>query len=147
MGTLIGIAMLIMVRSGVAARRVDRALNDLTKGRVRRPVQRRLEHRRDVKALKHQSGIPIEQLGSDLRRLRELIQHADHGSATQQSALRQAYDAVLVDTCSMLDVRHELDRPTGGMERDIERVRVEALLECRGIVLSRGHRRDQNADH
>lgn len=147
LGTVIGLTLLIMVRFGIAARRLDRAISDLTGGRHRHPVEQRLEHRRNVRALKHQSGIPIERLGSDLRRLRELIAHSSHSSATQQSALRQAYDGVLIDTCAMLDVGHELDRPTVGLERDIERVRVEAMLESRGIVLNRGHRRDQNADH
>jgi hypothetical protein len=59
--------------------------------------------------------------------------------------LRQAYDTVLKETCAMVQVEHELDRPTGGMERDIERLRVEAMLEARGIVLSRSRRHDQNA--
>ncbi|WP_157683494.1 hypothetical protein [Microlunatus soli] len=146
LGTVIGLTLLIMVRFGIAARRLDRAISELTGGRLRHPVEQRLEHRRNIKALKNQCGIPIERLSFDLRRLRELIAHS-HGSATQQSALRQAYDGVLMDTCRMLDVPHELDRPTAGLERDIERVRVEAVLESRGIVLSRGHRRDQNADH
>lgn len=136
LGTVIGAALLIMVRFG-----------SLHGDRIGAALRQRREHRRNVRALKHQAGIPIERLAFDLRRLRLLIQHSAHGSATQQSALRQAYDGVLIDTCAMLGVPHELDRATVGLERDIERVRVEAMLEARGIVLGRGQWRDQNADH
>ena len=59
--------------------------------------------------------------------------------------MRRAYDSVLIDTCRMLSVEHELDLPTAGIERDIERVRVEAMLESRGIVLTPPRRHDQNA--
>ncbi len=112
---------------------------------IRRPVTEHLEHRRNVRALKHPQGTPIERLGADLRRLRGLIQTSDHCSASHQAALRQAYDTVLIEICAMLQVGHELDRPTAGFDRDIERLRVEAMLEARGIVISRGRRHDQNA--
>ena len=113
--------------------------------RVSQLLRERREHRRNVQALKHQVGIPIERLGSDLRRLRELIRHSDHCSATQQVALRQAYDRVLIETCEMLDLPHQLELPTEGLERDIERLRVEAMLEGHGIVISNIRRHGQNA--
>lgn len=147
LGSVIGMMVLIMVHFGVAAARLDRAIADLTSGRVEQPVERHLQHRADLRALKNQYGVPIEQLGADLRRLRRQIRASEHCSATQQAALRQAYDQVLIETCAVVDVEHRLDLPTGGMERDIERFRVEALLEANGIVLSTGRRRDQNADH
>lgn len=131
LGILIGSALLIMIRFA----------------RLRRRVRIRRDHRRNLKALKHQNGVPIEQLGQDLRRLRELIAADDHPSATQHAALRLAYDAVLSDTCAMLGVQHELDRPTAGLERDIERLRLEALVEDRGIVLNKGYRPNWRADH
>lgn len=112
---------------------------------IRRPVTEHLEHRRNVRALKHPPGTPIERLGTDLRRLRGLIQTSDRCSASHQAALRQAYDAVLTEICAMLQVDHELGRPTAGLERDIERFRVEAMLEARGIVIGRSRRHDQNA--
>ena len=40
-----------------------------------------------------------------------------------------AYDQVLIQACSMLEIEHELRDATSGMERDIERLRVEAELE------------------
>lgn len=82
-------------------------------------------------------GEPIEKLSADLRRLRGRICTNDHLSATHQIALRKAYDQVLIDTCELLEVGHELDQQTAGSERDLERLRVEAELEGRGIVLSR----------
>jgi hypothetical protein len=147
LATVIGMTLLIMVHFGVAAARLDRALAELTNGRVDQPLERRLEHRANLRALKNQCGVPIERLGYDLRRLRVLVRGSEHCSATQQLALLQAYDQVLVETCVMLEVENDLDRPTAGMERDIERLRVEATLEACGIVLSDPHRRGQNADH
>lgn len=138
-----GLPILVLVGHQSAVRRMDRAVDRLGGHRI----QQRREHYRNVQALKHQHGTPIERLGADLRRLRFLIQNSEHHSASQQEALRRAYDAVLADTCQMLSLEHELDRPTAGLERDIERVRIEANLESLGIVLTPPRRRDQNADH
>lgn len=105
----------------------------------------RRQQRRDANTVQRSIGNPIERLGADLRRLRHQIQHSDHRSATQYAALRQAYDGVLIETCAMLELSHDLDRPTVGTERDIERLRVEAMLEGNGIVLSTSRRYDQRA--
>lgn len=140
-----GLPILILYGFDSTARGLDRTIRTISGNRVERPLEERLEHRRNVRALKNQRGTPVERLGADLRRLRLLIQHSEHHSATQQEALRQAYDAVLADTCRMLSVEHELDLPTAGIERDIERVRIEAILESRGIVLTPPRRHDQNA--
>lgn len=83
-------------------------------------------------------GEPIEQLSADLRRLRGRICARDrHASASHEAALCRAYDQALIDACELLDVEHELDQQTAGIDRDLERLRVEAELERRGIVLSR----------
>jgi hypothetical protein len=140
-----GLPLLIMVGIDAAIGDSDPWMRGQRIHRVSQTLHDRREHRRNVRALKHQVGIPIERLGSDLRRLRELIRHSDHASATQQAALRQAYDRVLIDTCTMLDLQHQLELPTVGLERDIERLRVEAMLEGHGIVLSNIRRHDQNA--
>jgi hypothetical protein len=140
-----GLPLLILVGYDAANGRVDQRRREARIRRFRQPVARHLEHRRNVRALKHPTGTPIERLGADLRRLRGQIQTSDHCSASHQVALRQAYDSVLKDTCAMLQLSHELDRPTLGLERDIERLRVEAMLEARGIVIDRSRRRDQAA--
>ena len=49
---------------------------------------------------------------------------------------RLAYDQVLIQACEMLEIEHDLKDETAGMERDIERLRVEAELERAGVVLS-----------
>jgi len=137
-----GLPILVLLGHESAIRGLERAIMHLGGRRI----EQRREHHRNVRALKHQHGTPIERLSADLRRLRFLIQHSEHHSASQQEALRRAYDAVLADTCRMLSLEHELDRPTAGLERDIERVRIEANLESHGIVLTPPHRHDQNHD-
>lgn len=102
-----------------------------------------LEHRRGVRAMRHCHGRPIEQLAADLRRLRADLEHDEHRSATHQIGSRLAYDGLLIEACAMLGVGHELDHPTGGMVREIERVRVEAALQSAGLVLT-DHRRGQD---
>jgi hypothetical protein len=94
------------------------------------------EHRRNLRALRNQHGVPIEQLAADLRRLRSAIAADEHRSAAHQMGNRLAYDRVLVQACDMLGMEHELDQETSGIERDIERLRVEADLERVGVVIS-----------
>ena len=94
------------------------------------------EHRRNLKALRRQHGIPIEQVAADLRRLRAVIATDEHRSAAHQIGNRLAYDRVLVQACTMLGIEHELDSDSSGIERDIERLRVEADLERVGVVIS-----------
>ena len=102
----------------------------------RRQLELSREHRRAVKRLRHQHGIPLERLASDLRRLRAMLATDSHRSAAHQLGNRLAYDKVLVQVCGMLEIEHGLDESLGGMERDIERIRVEAELERAGVMLS-----------
>lgn len=102
--------------------------------RVNRQVA--AEHRRNLRLLRNQHGIPIEQLAADLRRLRAAIASDEHRSAAHQIGNRMAYDRVLIQACTMLDIDHELAEETAGLERDIERLRVEADLETAGVVIS-----------
>ena len=93
-------------------------------------------HRQGVRALKTQQGIPIEQLAADLRRLRALLGKDEHRSAAHQMGNRLAYDRLMIQICEMLDIEHELGGNSIGVERDIERFRVEAELERAGVVLT-----------
>jgi len=104
--------------------------------RIRQQRSLSAEHRRHVRALRHQSGVPIEQVASNLRRLRRVIAQDTGHSAAHHLGNRLAYDRVLTQACAMLDIEHDLGQETGGMERDIERLRVEAELERAGVVLS-----------
>jgi hypothetical protein len=105
-------------------------------GRWREKRAEGAEHRRAVRALRTQQGIPLEQLAADLRRLRALLGQDAHRSAAHQMGNRMAYDRLMMQICEMLSIEHELGRESLGVERDIERFRVEAELERAGVVLS-----------
>ena len=115
---------------------------DLLAGRwdgVQRWRERRssaVAHRRAVRELRHQQGVPIEQLAADLRRLRGILGTDAHRSAAHQMGNRLAYDKLLMQVCGMLEIEHDLEGDSIGFERDIERIRVEAELERAGLILS-----------
>jgi hypothetical protein len=114
-------------------------------GRIRERWAERRQHRANVKALQRQSGVPIEQLAADLRRLRTAVGQDAHRSAAHQIGNRMAYDRVLIQVCAMLEIEHELDRDLAGLEQDIERVRVEAELERAGVIVGDDRRYGQAA--
>ena len=120
----------VLCYDAIAGRWDDR----LQKLRQRRTES--MEHRRQVRALRNQSGVPIERLAADLRRLRAVIAVDAGRSAAHQIGNRLAYDRVLTQACAMLDIEHDLDSDCSGMARDIERLRVEAELERAGVVIS-----------
>ncbi|HEU5485423.1 MAG TPA: hypothetical protein VFU98_10985 [Microlunatus sp.] len=95
-----------------------------------------VERRRNLRALRRQQGTSLERLVADLRRLRQAVCTDEHRSAAHQLGNRLAYDRVLMQICVMLDIEHELDTEVSGLERDIERIRVEAELERAGVVLT-----------
>jgi hypothetical protein len=107
--------------------------------RLRRWRERRSSaaaHRQAVRELRHQQGVPIEQLAADLRRLRAILDTDAHRSAAHQMGNRLAYDRLLMEVCQMLEIEHDLESESIGFERDIERIRVEAELERAGLILS-----------
>jgi hypothetical protein len=94
------------------------------------------ERRRNLRAMRQQQGAPLERLVTDLRRLRQAVSTDEHRSAAHQLGNRLAYDRVLMQICGMLDIEHELDTELAGIDRDIERFRVEADLERAGVALT-----------
>jgi hypothetical protein len=94
------------------------------------------QRRRNLRAMRDQRGIPLEQVAANLRRLRAVLTRDAHRSAAHQMGDRLAYDQVLIQACEMLEIEHDLATESAGMERDIERLRVEAELERAGVVLS-----------
>ena len=94
------------------------------------------ERRRNLRAMRQQQGAPLERLVTDLRRLRQAVSTDEHRSAAHQLGNRMAYDRVLMQICAMLDIEHELDTDLSGIDRDIERFRVEADLERAGVALT-----------
>jgi hypothetical protein len=84
-------------------------------------------------------GPPIEDIAASLRRLqRWLDAYADPqpipGKATKLTAATNAYDGVLVDACRALSVPEAL-AGTDGLDREAERLRMQAALEDAGLVL------------
>ena len=127
-------------------------LFDLAAGRwdariakLRNRANESLEHRRNVRALRHQQGMPLEQLACDLRRLRAAVGSDEHRSAAHQIGNRLAYDRVLMQICAMLQIEHDLTDRLVGLERDIERLRIEAELERAGLIISNPRRFGQAA--
>ena len=134
-----GIAVAIMVLVPILGLVFYDLLAGRCDGSLRRWRERRSEsaaHRQAVRELRHQQGVPIEQLAADLRRLRAILGSDAHRSAAHQMGNRLAYDKLLRQVCEMLEIEHELDGDSIGFERDIERIRVEAELERAGLILS-----------
>ncbi|MDX8035779.1 hypothetical protein SK803_36750 [Lentzea sp. BCCO 10_0856] len=77
---------------------------------------------------------PIERIAADLRRVRRTLACFEPGtSAVKKIAARQAYDALLVQACAALEVEHRLRLLPEGMDREIERFRVEECLRRLGL--------------
>ena len=77
---------------------------------------------------------PIERIAADLRRVRRTRACFEPGaSAVKKIAARQAYDALLVQACTALGVEHRLGALAEGMDRELERVRVEECLRHQGL--------------
>src|SRR5215212_904784 len=132
----IAVSIIIIVPIGVVL------LYDLIAGRWDAAIarwkekrQRSAEHRRNLRAMRHQQGVPLEQVAANLRRLRGVLTVDAHRSV-HQIGNRAAYDQVLIQASEMLQIEHDLAKRSAGMERDIERLRVEAELERAGVVLS-----------
>ena len=134
-----GIAVAVMVLVPILAVVIYDLLVGRWDGGLRRWRDRRSSaaaHRQAVRELRHQQGLPIEQLAADLRRLRAILGTDAHRSAAHQMGNRLAYDKLLMQVCEMLEIEHDLAGESIGFERDIERIRVEAELERAGLILS-----------
>jgi hypothetical protein len=79
---------------------------------------------------------PIERIAADLRRVRRTMAGFGPGdSAVKKFAARQAYDALLMQACAALEVEHRLRSLPEGMDREIERLRVEEALRRLGLSI------------
>jgi hypothetical protein len=82
----------------------------------------------------------IEQIAYDLRRLDQQRRSGPtRYSAVWLAAVLRAYDARLQLACRCLGVTEHL-QPLDGVDREIERVRVEGQLEAAGLTLRRSGR-------
>ncbi|HEY0447489.1 hypothetical protein [Actinophytocola sp.] len=79
---------------------------------------------------------PIERLAADLRRVHRSLAECPPGTpAVRRQAARQAYDALLGQACAAVDVPHRLDALPEGIERELERLRVEEALRQAGLTI------------
>jgi len=112
--------------------RLDRALDGAMAGQ------------QDALAALAADGRPtIEQIAADLRRLGRLRLSVATTSPVWHAAILRAYDDRLRQACRYLGVAEHIDG-LGGMDLEIERVRVEGKLVATGLVLL-GTRRGQDA--
>lgn len=80
---------------------------------------------------------PIERLAADLRRVHRTLAEFPPGTpAVRRRATREAYDALLAQACTALDVPHRLDVTGEGIDREVERLRVEEALRTAGISVT-----------
>lgn len=81
------------------------------------------------------TGPPIERIAADARRIRSQIQRAPSGiPVARLRGWIEAYDDVLISACRSLDLEQRLDAlPEGGVH-DLERERVERMLEDAGLL-------------
>ncbi|MTD56183.1 hypothetical protein [Amycolatopsis pithecellobii] len=81
-------------------------------------------------------GPPIGRLAADLRRLhRDLEQLPPSAPVVRRRATNQAYDALLAQACHAVGEAHWLDGLPDGLDREIERLRIEESLRRRGLVV------------
>ena len=128
--TMILVPVGVVLLYGLLAGRWDAAISNWRESR-----RQKVERRRNLRAMGRQQGVPLEQVAANLRRLRGVLAVDAHRSV-HQIGYRVAYDQVLIQASEMLQIEHDLAKHSAGMERNIERLRVEAELERAGVVLS-----------
>jgi len=86
---------------------------------------------------------PLERIAADLCRLATAIRDAPRGvSRARYAGTLLAYDDRLGAAALALDVRHALEELPLGMDRDLERLRVEVELRAAGLVFGPRKRQD-----
>ncbi|MFU8870944.1 hypothetical protein [Micromonospora sp. SL4-19] len=88
----------------------------------------------DLTELDREDRRPLEQLATDLRRLGGHRLAAADRSVVWHGAVISAYDERLRAACQALGVTEHLAE-LDGVDREIERVRVEGLLHAAGLTL------------
>jgi len=80
-------------------------------------------------------GPPIQQIAADLRRLQRQRLEIATRSTVWFAAVQRAYDERLCMACRCLDIEQHLDS-LEGIDREIERIRLEGELAAAGLVIS-----------
>lgn len=92
-------------------------------------------------AREHPSPTPLERIGADAERIRTQIRQAPSGiPVARMRGWVEAYDDVLASACQELGVGERLHLLPDGAERDLERERIEHMLETAGVLVAAGPR-------
>jgi hypothetical protein len=87
--------------------------------------------------------VPLEKITADLCRLSTAIRDVPpEASRARKHGLLLAYDDVLAKAALALDEQHALTELTLGMDRDLERLRLEGALRDAGLVFGPRKRQD-----
>jgi hypothetical protein len=79
---------------------------------------------------------PLQVVAADVRRLARSMSLVPAGlPMARRRALAAAYDDVLVEAATLLEVPHELRTTPEGPARDLERLRLLAALEGAGLAV------------
>jgi hypothetical protein len=82
----------------------------------------------------HPVGRPLEDVAQDARRLAVRFNQPPPGTSfAKLEGARRAYDHVLTEACTALEIEHLLGVLPPGDALDLERVRVEGLLWLAGL--------------
>src|SRR5215207_5744559 len=92
----------VFLLSGLLAGRWDATITDRRESR-----RQKAERRRNLRAMRRQQGVPLEQVAANLRRLRGVLIVDAHRSV-HQIGNRVAYDQVLIQASEMLQIEHDL---------------------------------------
>lgn len=77
---------------------------------------------------------PVEQIAADLRRLAAALGNIAHGTPhARRLGLLLAYDDTLIAACRALGLPQSLSELPRGLDRELERLRVEESLESAGL--------------
>ncbi|MEU6075930.1 hypothetical protein [Micromonospora sp. NPDC047074] len=88
----------------------------------------------DLSALDRPDRRPLEELAADLRRLRVQRVGFDGRQPVWHGTVLQAYDDRLRRACQALGITEHLTE-LEGIDRELERVRVEGVLHAAGLTL------------
>jgi hypothetical protein len=107
----------------------------LRRARADRPLLRRMDGGIRHAVAGHRPSPELDQVAAELRRLyRQRTSGPTRESEKWLAAVAAAYDAWLQEACRCLAITHHLAK-LDGIDRDLERIRVEAALTAAGLRL------------
>ena len=129
MGEWLGLAAVLLGAVAVPWIGLALLVGDAEKWRAWQAIDRNRRRRTAEVISMHR---PLQQVSADLDRLRAAFGRSDMRFAKYEGC-RQAYDQVLAEAADMVDIAHLLSVLPPGTELDVERRRVELLLETAGM--------------